>query len=119
VEEETVRIRRYLAVASSLGLLASLSLAALVGTALASSGVVRNIPLSGQTSPQTGDYVPSGDSDVTQAEFPGQEDEDGGPAPYAGTIVNRSLANSPGNSASVNSGKKAKSTPTFVTGSRD
>jgi hypothetical protein len=116
VEEETVRIRRYLALASSLGLLASLILAGPVNTALASSGVVRSIPSSGQTSPQTGDYTPSGDGDVTQAEFPGQEDEDGGPAPYPGTIVNRSLSSSPGNSASVNSGKKAKSTPKFVTG---
>jgi hypothetical protein len=77
-----------------------------------SSSATRQIPLSGTSSPQTGDYAPSGDGDVTQAEFPGQEDEaDGSPGPYPGTIVDRSLSNGTGHGVSVNSGKKAKSNP--------
>jgi hypothetical protein len=82
-----------------------------------SSSATRQIALSGTSSPQTGDYAPSGDGDVTQAEFPGQEDEaDGGPGPYPGTIVDRSLSHGTGHGVSVNSGKKAKSNPQFKTG---
>src|SRR4051812_40285191 len=41
---------------------------------------IRQISNSGTSSPQTGGYTPSGEGDVTQAEFPGQEDEaDGSP----------------------------------------
>jgi hypothetical protein len=77
----------------------------------------RQIALAGVTSPQTGAYTPSGEGDVTQAEFPGQIDEpDGSPGPYPGTIVNRSLSGGTGNGVSVTSGKKAKSNPVFVTG---
>ena len=83
----------------------------------AATSSVRLVPLSGVTSSQTGDYTPSGDGDLTQAEFPGQMDaEDGGPGPYPGTIVNRSLSRGSGHGASVNSGKKAKSNPVFITG---
>ena len=67
-------------------------------------------------SPQTGEFVPSGSHDVTQAEFAGQEDEADGPGPYPGTIVNRSLSRGSGNGVSVNSGQKAKSSLTFNTG---
>lgn len=111
-----MRIRKYLAAASSLMLLASAALVVPVSTALAGSQGVRNIPVAGTSSPQTGDYTPSGDGDVTQAEFPGQVDEEDGPAPYPGTIVNRSLSDATGNGVSVNSGKKAKSAPQFKTG---
>ena len=46
----------------------------------ASEGPARQVSIAGTTSPQTGEYSPSGVSDVTQAEFPGQMDEaDGGP----------------------------------------
>lgn len=80
-------------------------------------GNTRQIPAGGTTSPQTGEYTPSGSSDATQAEFPGQIDEpDGSPGPYPGVIVNRSLSNGQGNGVSVNSGKKAKSNPQFKTG---
>jgi hypothetical protein len=83
----------------------------------ASTTVARQIPLAGTGSPQTGAYTPSGEGDVTQAEFPGQEDEeDGGPGPYPGTIVDRSNSNGTGNGASVKSGAKAKSNPTFEMG---
>jgi hypothetical protein len=82
-----------------------------------SSSATRQIASSGTSSPQTGEYTPSGDGDVTQAEFPGQEDEaDGGPGPYPGTIVDRSLSNGTGHGVSVNSGKKAKSNPQFKFG---
>jgi hypothetical protein len=79
--------------------------------------LVGSVAKSGTTSPQTGEFSPSGETDVTQAEFPGQEDEaDGSPGPYPGTIVNRSLSRGSGKGVSINSGKKAKSNPTFNTG---
>jgi hypothetical protein len=87
------------------------------GAGAATAGVSRTISSAGTTSPQTGDYTPSGQGDATLVEFPGQEDaEDGGPGPYPGTIVNRSLSNGTGNGVSVSSGKKAKSNPQFNTG---
>ena len=49
-----------------------------------------------------------------RTEFPG--DSEDGPDPYTGNIVDRSLSGGPGNGLSVNSGKKAKSNPTFNTG---
>jgi hypothetical protein len=82
----------------------------------ANSALAQQIPLAGTAAPQTGDYTPSGASDVTQAEFPGQLDTASGPGPYPGTIVNRSLSKGTGSGASVNSGKKAKSNPQFNTG---
>lgn len=89
----------------------------LAGVSAQAAGVTRQIPSAGTTSPQTGDYTPSGDGDVTQAEFPGQlDEEDGGPGPYPGAVVDRSLSHGTGHGASVNSGRKAKSNPQFVTG---
>src|SRR5882762_7839465 len=82
----------------------------------ASSALAQQIPIAGTAAPQTGDFTPSGDSDVTQAVFPGQLDTDAGPGPYPGTIVNRSLSTGAGHGASVNSSKKAKSNPTFNVG---
>ena len=84
--------------------------------AQSASGTTRLIPFAGTSSPQTGAYTPSGSNDATQAEFPGQLDGESGPAPYQGMVVNRSLSNGTGNGVSVNSGKKAKSNPQFVTG---
>ncbi|MEP6895754.1 MAG: hypothetical protein ABI986_09125, partial [Chloroflexota bacterium] len=85
--------------------------------AAAGGGTTRLIPSGGTTSLQTGGFTPSGDSDVTQAEFPGQEDEADGPGPYLGTIVNRSLSQGTGSGGpTVTSGKKAKSNPTFNIG---
>jgi hypothetical protein len=71
------------------------------------------VPISGSSSPQTGDYAPSGVNDATQAEFPGQLDAPNGPGAYPGIIFDRSLSNGAGNGVSVNSGKKAKSNPVF------
>ncbi len=99
----------------------AVALSAVVGVWIAASPAgaspaASQVPLAGTGSPQTGGFTPSGDGDVTQAEFPGQEDEADGPGPYPGTIVNRSNSTGTGNGVSVNSGKKAKSNPTFDTG---
>src|SRR5882724_4465398 len=81
------------------------------GSALSAGFYVSQVPLSGTSSPQTGDFTPS-DGSQGQVEFAGQGDEpDGSPGPPPGTIVNRSLSNGPGKSASAQSGKKAKSNP--------
>ena len=89
----------------------------LTGSMALAGAVTSQIPSAGTTAPQTGAYTPSGDSDLTQAEFPGQLDAaDGGPGPYPGVIVNRSLSHGTGKGASVSSGKKAKSNPKFVGG---
>src|SRR5262245_2197832 len=80
----------------------------------AQSGVVRQIPNGGTTSPITGEFVPSG-GDGTQLEFTSSEEEEG-PEAFTGIIVNRSFSRGHGNGVSVNSGKKAKSNPTFNIG---
>jgi hypothetical protein len=84
--------------------------------ASASTGTTRNITSSGTSSPQTGAFDPSGSSDVTQAEFPGQLDGANGPAAYQGTIVDRSNSKGIGKGVSVSSSQKAKSNPQFKTG---
>jgi hypothetical protein len=71
----------------------------------------QRIPLSGTSSPRSGEFTPS-DGSQGQVEFAGQGvEEDGSPGPVPGTVVNRSLSNGRGRSASVTSGKKAKSNP--------
>src|SRR5207244_1718372 len=75
---------------------------------MSASASTGQVPISGTGSPQTGDFTPSA-GDVTQDEFPTGVAE-GGPNPYDGTI---SLSTGAGNGVSVNSGKKAKSNPTF------
>src|SRR5262249_51726717 len=92
-----------------LSLLVTSSIAIRTRGASASSGTTRSVALGGTTSPQTGDFTPS-DSNGTQAEFPEGDDADSGPDPFAGTI---SFSTGTGGGASVNSGKKAKSDPTF------
>ena len=112
-----MRIRKYLAAASSLALLASVALAVPVSTALAGSpGVATSVTATGTTSPTTGDFTPSGVDDQTYAEFPGELDGEEGAEAYDGSIVDRSLSGGTGNGVSVNSGKKAKSDPKFSFG---
>jgi hypothetical protein len=85
-----------------------------VGAASAQSAgfYVGHAALSGTSSPQSGNFTPSGDSDVTRAEWPGQIDEpDGSPGPFPGSPVNRSLSKGSAKGVSVSSGKKAKSNP--------
>src|SRR4051812_10029796 len=111
-----MKIGVFALVATLCAMVAVLGAASPAGARSATSGIVKQVPLAGVGSPQTGDSTPSGESDVTQAEFPGQEDEADGPGPYPGTIVNRSLSQGVGSGASVKSGKKAKSGPQFNTG---
>src|SRR4051812_32292455 len=77
--------------------------------ALSSASATRQIPISGTSSPQTGDYTPSGSGDTTQVEFPGALDGEEGAEAYDGVIVDRSLSGHTGQGASISSGKKAKS----------
>jgi len=103
------------------GLIAfALTLSPLVGVAgaapLAGGGTTKQIPSGGTSSPITGAYTPSGNGDVTQAEFPGEPDGEEGAAAYSGTIIDRSLSTGVGHGASVNSGRKAKSNPALNMG---
>ena len=110
-----MKSKNIFALVSTLAIL--VSLVGVFPVSAAGGGVTRQIPSGGTTSLQTGEYTPSGANDVTQAEFPGQlDEEDGGPGPYPGTIVDRSLSSGSGNGVSVNSGKKAKSQPEFNVG---
>src|SRR5881275_2700538 len=77
---------------------------------MSASAGTRRIPLGGTASPQTGNFTPSGAGDVTQDEFPTGEGSGEGPDPYSGTI---SFSTGAGGGVTVNSGKKAKSNPTF------
>ncbi len=92
-----------------LSMLVGASTALYAPSAHASSGTARSVALGGTTSPQTGDFTPS-DGVITQGEFPEGDDADVGPDPYAGPI---SFSTGAGSGASVNSGKQAKSNPTF------
>jgi hypothetical protein len=91
-------------------------LTASAGTATgASAAAASSIPRAGTTAPQTGEFTPSGTTDVTDQEFAGEDEgaDDAGPNPFDGTI---SLSNGTGQGGSVNSAKKAKSDPQFNTG---
>src|SRR5919204_6637717 len=93
---------------------AVIALTASAGTATgASASAGALVPLAGTGGPQTGDFTPWDGS--AGDEFAGAEGEDG-PDPYAGNIIDRSLSTGAGNGVSVNSGKKAKSNPTFNSG---
>ena len=109
-----MNIKKYLGLTVTLIML--FSMVGILPVGAATGGGNRQIPISGTSSPQTGSFTPSGSTDVTQAEFPGQVDTEAGPAPYTGTIVNRSLSNGTANGVSIHSGQKAKSNPQFVTG---
>ena len=102
---------------TKLALLAGLALAvcgltAATGTATGASAGA-SVPLAGTGGPQTGAFTPWDGS--AGEEFAGAEGENG-PDPYAGNIIDRSLSTGAGNGVSVNSGKKAKSNPTFNSG---
>ncbi len=97
-------------------LVSTVSVLSVSAAPLAASGVSRQIPSAGTSSLQTGDFTSSGSGDVTQAEFPGEQDGAAGPSAYSGTIVNRSLSRGSGSGVSVNSGPKAKSNPQFNVG---
>ncbi len=83
--------------------------------ASASAGIARNITSAGTSSPQTGDFTPSGAGDVTQDEFAGEPDDAVGPDPFPGMIANPSTPNGSAN-VSEHSNNKDKSNPAFLTG---
>jgi hypothetical protein len=89
--------------------LAVCALTASTGTATGASAA-SSVPLAGTGSPQTGAFTAWDGS--AGDEFAGAEAEDS-PDPYAGNILDRSLSGGAGNGASANSGRKAKSNPTF------
>ena len=107
--------RRVWIAAGALALAAS-SAGLTAGSISPARAATQGVALVGTTSPVTADAPASGVGDATQAEFPGQLDAAAGPGPYPGTIVNRSLSDGVGHGASVTSGKKAKSNPSFKTG---
>lgn len=74
----------------------------------AGSSFTRQIPSSGTSS-----FTPasSGTTDPSWPEFAGATDNNPGPAPYNGSIFNRSNSQNASHGASVNSGQKAKSNP--------
>jgi hypothetical protein len=86
------------------------ALAASAGTAARTATLATSlVPKVGTGGPQTGDFSPSGQSDVTDEEFAGEgQDEGAGPNPFNGTI---SLSNGTGTGPSVANGPKAKSKP--------
>jgi hypothetical protein len=103
--------------------LRSLAFAALVAAVLAVSAAsagarssAAQVPLGGTGAPETGAFTPSGSGDVTQAEFAGEPDSDASPGAYTGVITDRSLSRGVGTGPTVTGGKKAKSSPQFVTG---
>jgi hypothetical protein len=106
-----MKIKKLFAFCSAFALLISMTG---VFPVAAASGIVRQIPNGGTTSPITGEFVPSG-GDGTQLEFPEQEEEAGADA-FNGTIINRSLSPGVGGGPTVTSGKKAKSNPQFNSG---
>jgi hypothetical protein len=103
--------------------LRSLAFAALVAGVLAVSAAsagarssATQVPLGGTGAPETGAFTPSGSGDITQAEFAGEPDSDASPGAYTGVITDRSLSRGVGTGPTVTGGKKAKSSPQFVTG---
>jgi hypothetical protein len=98
-----------------LGVCMTVAVAAVAVSASASSGITQ-VSLAGTGAPQTGAFTPSGSGDVTQAEFAGEPDSDASPAPFQGSIVDRSLSKGFGTGVSVTSSAKAKSTPQFQGG---
>ncbi|HSC72775.1 MAG TPA: hypothetical protein VLB89_01330 [Gaiellaceae bacterium] len=115
-ERMRLRGRTKLALLAVLAL-AVVALTASAGTATgASASAGAAVPLAGTGNPQTGEFTPSGPGDATDEEFASEgEDADEGPAPFDGSI-SLSSTGAAGQGASVNSGKKAKSNPTFNLG---
>jgi hypothetical protein len=105
---------------TKLALLAVLAL--IIGALTASAGTATGanatagtsgVPLAGTGGPQTGEFTPW--DGTASGEFAGDNGEEGADA-YSGNILDRSLSTGPGNGVSTNSGRKAKSNPTFNTG---
>src|SRR5436190_18697043 len=113
-----MRFRRFLAVCAALTLLGALVVIAPVSVAAGSAGTARSVSKVGTGTIATGSFSPSNSGSLAlEDEFPGGEaDADAGPAAYNG-VIDRSLSTGHvAKGVSVNSGSKAKSNPTFVTG---
>jgi len=84
-----------------------------VRTAHAAGGsFTRQIPSAGTSSFSS---TSDGTTDPAWPEFAGATDNNPGPAPYDGSIFNRSQSQSASHGASANSGQKAKSNPELIT----
>ncbi len=102
---------RFIAYPAAIALLVSLIAASAASSAIADSGVTRQIALAGTGSPITGEFTPSGSA--TDLEFPAQEDE-ASPASFDGTI-DRSLSRGSGSGLVTATAKKVKSNPQLGT----
>src|SRR5436305_15037419 len=93
-----------------LGVVLALGIAMALSTGVASGAGQRQIPSSGTTSPVSG---PSGVDGLAWPEFPlGESDDANGPAPFTGTIVNRSHSHHGADQGGEGGDhKKAKSNP--------
>ena len=116
-------MRKRFAAAVGMLLVVAAALVVPAGTALAGSpGIATTIGSSGTTSPRTGGFTPSGSGDVTDEEFPGEEDGAEAATVTTASTERSSIAACPhgnGHGATVSSGKKAKSNPdSSRTGSR-
>jgi hypothetical protein len=106
--------KRILAALAALMLLTSMLTIAPVAVLATSAGVISHIPRAGTGGPETGDFDPS--SGASDVEFPGKAEDEEGAAAYNG-VIDRSLSGGhAANGVSVNSGIKAKSSPTFKIG---
>src|SRR2546423_11442425 len=108
----TLRRRTRLALGAVLAV-AACALTGSAGIAVGSPAAAgRLIPVAGTGSPQTGAFTPS--DGAVDEEFADEGDSEGGPGPYAGNIVDRSMSS--GGAAlgvATTTGKKAKSDPQF------
>src|SRR5204862_5510073 len=96
---------------SLLAILVATLVTSALTSAKASSGTTRQISSVGSTSLSSAPAASSGADDPAWPEFAGKTDNEPGPAPYAGSIFNRSNSKHSSNGSSANSGQKAKSNP--------
>jgi hypothetical protein len=104
--------RKTMAAIAALMLLGSMITIAPATLATTGVGETRVIHLGDTGAPITGAHPASGPGDVTNAEFPGQEDDEPGVDAYNG-VIDRSLSTGHGHGVSATSTGKAKSNPTF------
>jgi hypothetical protein len=105
------RLRRISAISVPVLALATLGLSMTQAQADPGSSAL----LVGTSTATTGAFTPSGNGDVTQAEFAGETDAEAATSPYSGIITDRSLSNGHGSGASIQvaSGPRAKSNPSL------
>jgi hypothetical protein len=103
--------RRTVVCALVVAMVASVALTLPTGAAASGGGFSREIPSGGTTSLQA--PAQGIGHDIQWPEFPGQTEEEGGPVPYGGAIVDRSQSHGHMNGPSVTSGRRVKSNPTL------